>query len=284
MYAVMGATGKVGGSVARTLLQSACKVRVIVRNAAKARSWTDAGCEVAVADLDEPASLADAFRAVDGVFVMLPPQFDPSPDFVEVKRLSATLRHALEAARAAKVVCLSSIGADAPHPNLLSQLGLLEQSLRTLPLPVTMLRAAWFIDNAALDVADARSRGAIRSFLQPLDQAFPMIASADVGVAAAQLLQETWRGSRVVEVEGPRRVTPRDIAAAFATVLDRPISVSSVPRDEWQSLFHTAGMRNPTPRMQMLDGFNAGWIRFAADGAAARHMRTGVEQVIRGLV
>jgi len=36
-----------------------------------------------------------------------------------------------------------------------------------------------------------------------------------------------------------------------------------VVRDTWQALFTTQGMNNPLPRMQMIDGFNEGWIEFA---------------------
>jgi hypothetical protein len=43
-------------------------------------------------------------------------------------------------------------------------------------------------------------------------------------------------------------------------------------------------MQNPTPRMQMLDGFNAGWIRFTHDGRNARRGTTTLEAVIASLV
>lgn len=39
MYAITGATGRVGGTVARELLASGHEVRVVVRDAAKASAW-----------------------------------------------------------------------------------------------------------------------------------------------------------------------------------------------------------------------------------------------------
>ena len=45
------------------------------------------------------------------------------------------------------------------------------------------------------------------SFLQPLDKPVPMVATADIGREAAKLLQESWTGRRVVELEGS---APRD--------------------------------------------------------------------------
>jgi uncharacterized protein YbjT (DUF2867 family) len=212
MFAVTGATGKVGGATARTLLAAGKSVRVIVRDRARAEEWSRRGCEIAVADSNNAAELAQALGGVEGAFVMLPPVFDPTPGFAEARAMIAALHAALAQARLAKVAVLSTIGAEASQPNLLNQLGLMEQSFADLPMPVTFLRAAWFMENAAWDVEPARNTGVIPSYLQPLDQPFPMIAAAEVGRTAAELLLEDWSGHRVVELEGPRRVSPNDVA------------------------------------------------------------------------
>lgn len=295
MYAIMGVTGKVGGAAARSLLQTPApapapprapagmRVRAILRDAAKAAEWTAAGCEVALADVQDTRALELAFRDVEGVFVMLPPTFDPTPGFTEARAAIDSIKRALEQARPPKVVCLSTIGADASQPNLLNQLGLLEQALSSLSLPVTFLRPTWFLDNAAFDLATARSEGRIDSFLQPLDKLYSMVAAQDVGLTAAQLLRETWSGHRVVELTGPAPVTPNQIAQAFSTSLGKPVVARVVPRQEWDSLFRSQGMRNPTPRMQMLDGFNEGWIRFAQEGRQARRGTITLQAVVKKL-
>ena len=54
-----------------------------------------------------------------GVFVLVPPNFDPSPDFREAQAVATTLTAALDAARPDKVVYLSTIGAQATRSNLL---------------------------------------------------------------------------------------------------------------------------------------------------------------------
>lgn len=270
MYAITGITGQVGGVVARTLRQAGKQVRAVVRDPANGANWKQQGCEVALADMGGAPALKKAFAATEGVFILLPPIFDPSPGFPEARQLVAAVREALDAARPPKVVCISTIGAQATRPNLLQQLQILEQGLASLPLPVTYLRAAWFIDNAAWDVAPARARGVIPSFLQPLDRPVPMVAAADVGRTAAELLQESWQGHRVVELEGPRRLSPNDLAAGFARVLGREVRMEAVPRDHWKALFMAQGMKNPTPRIQMLEGFNEGWIDFEGGQAATR--------------
>jgi NAD(P)H dehydrogenase (quinone) len=176
---------------------------------------------------------------VEAAFLLIPPLFDPAPGFPEVRALAATLHAALLAARPNRLVCLSTIGAQATQPNLLTQLGLIEQALGDLPFPVAFLRAAWFMENSAWDVAPARDKGVVPSFLQPLDHAVPMIATADIGRVAAALLQEDWTGRRVVELEASRRYAAQDIAAAFTKILGRPIRMELVPRDGWETLFRS---------------------------------------------
>ena len=66
MYAVTGITGKVGGTVAQTLLATGKKVRAVVRDEAKGRPWADKGCEVAIAGIGDADALTAAFAGVDG--------------------------------------------------------------------------------------------------------------------------------------------------------------------------------------------------------------------------
>jgi uncharacterized protein YbjT (DUF2867 family) len=284
MYAIMGVTGKVGGAAARALLAADEAVRVVVRDHAKGKSWAEMRCGVVIADVDDAGQMAQAFEGAEGAFAMLPPLFDPSPGFDEAKARIASLRDALARSLPKRLVALSTIGANAPQPNLLNQLGLMEQALSTLPIPVTFLRAAWFMENAALDVGTARDNGAIASYLQPLDRVVPMISAEEVGRTVADLLREPWDGVRVVELEATRRVSPNDIAAAFAQALGKPVQGRAVPRDTWERLFREQGMRNPLPRMQMLDGFNEGWIEFAERGAHARRGLIGIDQVVARLL
>jgi uncharacterized protein YbjT (DUF2867 family) len=89
---------------------------------------------------------------------------------------------------------------------------------------------------------------------------------------------------RVVELEGPRRVSPNDLAAAFAGVLRRQVRAEVVERQTWEALFRTQGMKHPLPRMRMLDGFNEGWIDFenSSDGILRGHVE--LETVLGELV
>ena len=283
MFSITGITGNIGGEVARHLLSARQPVRAVMRDARKAPAWEQRGCEIAIADIGDAAALAAAFKGAEGVFVLVPPNFDPIPGFPEARAIAAALQSALEIARPGRVVYLSTIGAQATQTNLLSQHSLIEQALRELPLPITFLRPAWFMENFAWDVAPARENGVIPSFLQPLDKPVPMVATADIGRIAAELLQEKWSGHRIVELEGPRRVTPNQAAAAFSNLLRHPVKMEVVPRETWEPLFRSQGVKNPEPRIRMLDGFNEGWIEFEGGQTGSRKGTVALETVLQGL-
>lgn len=284
MYAITGITGKVGGATAGALLKAGKKVRGVVRNKARASHWEKAGVELVVADMNDVNALGEAFSGCEGVFVLVPPNFDPLPEFPEARAIGATLKSALEAARPGRVVYLSTIGAQASQPNLLTQHTIIEEAIRALTMPLAILRPAWFMENCSWDVGPAREHGVIPSFLQPLDKSVPMVATADIGNMVARLLQDQWSGRRIVELDGPERVTPNEIAVTFARLLGKPVRAEIVPHESWETLFKSQGMKNPMPRIRMLDGFNEGWIDFG--GESVEHLRGSMtlQDVIRDLV
>ncbi len=283
MFAVTGITGNVGGEVARNLLAAGQPVRAVVREVGKGETWTKLGCDLVEADINDASALTTAFRGVDGVFVLVPANFDQLPDFREARAIAATLRSAIEAARPGRVVYLSTIGAQATQSNLLTQHSIIEQALGESSMPISFLRPGWFMENSIWDVAPARN-GMISSFLQPLNKPVPMVATADIGRVAAELIQTTWNGRSVVELEGPHRVTPKEIAATFAELLGRPVKTEAVPRETWESLFKSQGMKNPLPRVQMLDGFNEGWIEFQGGESGSRKGKIELKTVLQRLI
>jgi NAD(P)H dehydrogenase (quinone) len=287
MYTVMGITGKVGGATAQTLLKDGKKVRGIVRDKAKAAVWEAAGVELVVADSDDAAALEAAFHEAEGVFAMVPPYFTPAPGYPEAYAVAGALRQAIEASRPGRAVYLSSVGAHrAKGLGLITQCHILEQELSALSLPSAFIRAAWFMENAQWDVASARDQGEIAAFLDPLDRRFPMVATEDIGRLAAQTLQQDWTGNRYLELEGPRRYSELDVAETFSRLLNRPVAAKPVPRESWSALFEGLGgpPHRTAPRVEMLDGFNSGWIDFEGKGTEQVRGTRTLEEVLSQLI
>jgi uncharacterized protein YbjT (DUF2867 family) len=284
MIAITGITGNIGSQIARNLLAAHPSVRAVVRDIRKGQSWAEQGCEVAQADIYDVQSLAAAFDGSEAVFLLVPPIFDPAPGFPEAHAIAASLTAALRSAAPASAVYLSTIGAQAAQTNLLSQHSIIERALRQLPMPIAFLRPAWFMENASWDVAPVREKGILPSFLQPLDRPVPMVATADIAQVATQLLLEKSTSNRTVELEGPERVTPNQIASVFATLSGKPVVAEAVPRPTWAALFESQGMKNPTPRIKMLDGFNEGWIDFEGAPETIRKGVVPLKSVLKSLL
>lgn len=271
MYAITGVTGQVGGAAARALLDAGLAVRAVLRDKSKAPAWVERGAEVAIAEMDDSKALQAAFAGTEGVFVMVPPNFAPQSGYPGARAAAASIVRALEGAASEKVVALSSIGGQRESGlGLITQVHILEEALAALSVPTAILRPAWFMENSLWDIAPARETGTMASFLQPLDRRYPMIATADIGRVIADTLTQTWQGRRVIEIEGPQRYSQHEVAALLGAAVGREVAAQAVARAEWEALFQSQGTAWPAPRIEMIDGFNSGWIEFEGVGVNER--------------
>jgi uncharacterized protein YbjT (DUF2867 family) len=269
MFTVMGITGNVGGAVAENLLAAGRAVRGVVRNAEKAKAWAGR-VELVESAYDDAAGLAKAFTGVEGVFAMIPPDFAPAPGLPDQKRTIAAIADALKVAGPGKAVFLSSIGSEQPSGlGLITSTHLLEEAMRVLPIPLAYLRAGSFMENWLGAVEHIRATGEMPFFYAPLERKFPLVASRDIGLAGARVLEESWAGVRVVEVDGPEGgTTLLETAAAFGKALGRQVSAVGLPEAAWQSVLEGIGMPGDRTGLyvEMVRGFNSGWIHFGNPG------------------
>jgi uncharacterized protein YbjT (DUF2867 family) len=261
MFIVLGASGNTGKVVAETLLTQKKKVRVVLRDAAKGQAWKDAGADVAIADVEDAAALKRAFGGAEGAYVLLPPNFSSSLVRVDNNRRASAIAAAVETAGVPHVVLLSSVGAqqaDGTGPVL----GLrdAEATFTRGHAAVTFVRAAYFMENwggALYGVA----QGVLPTFLLA-DKAIPMVATRDIGTAVARLLAEGGSGKQVIELAGPREYSPRDVAAALARIVGKPIAAQQAPEEAMVPALMGAGMNAEWARLfkELTHGLNAGIV------------------------
>ena len=79
-------------------------------------------------------------------------------------------------------------------------------------------------------------------------------------------------------------MTPKEIAATFAGIPGRPVRMKAVPRESWEALFKSQGMRKPIPRIRMLDGFNEGWIEVEHGEAGSQKGSVALETVLKTFI
>ena len=287
MFTVMGITGRVGGAVAENLLAAGKKVRGVVRNPEKAKGWADQGVELVTTAYDDAQGLVRAFTGSEGDFAMIPPDFAPAPGFPDQKRGIAAMREALDQAKPGKAVFLSSIGSEQTSGlGLITSTHLMEEATRTLSIPVAYLRAGSFMENWLGMLDRVRMTGEMPFFYGPLDRKFPLVATRDIGLAGAQVLQQSWTGERVLEVDGPKGGTDlHEVAAAFGKVLGRDVKAVLLTEQAWQSVLDAMGI--PADRtgsyIEMVKGFNSGWIHFGNPGTEKFRGLTTIEAFARGV-
>src|SRR5271167_4042719 len=266
MFLVMGITGKVGGATARHLLARGKRVRALVRDRAKAATWTDQGVELVDGDWNDSAAIERALKGVDGAFVMLPAVWAPSPDFKEAQAVIANYVEALSKAAPPRVVALSSMGANKTSGvGMITALSLLEQGLRKLKSPIAFLRAGGFFENFLYGLQVAQG-GTLPVYYNPTNRKSTMVATNDIGAEVATLLSgPAWSGKRIVELGS--MVSADEVAEQLGDVLTLDVKAFAVPRAGWAEAFEQFGIPkgHTGPAEEMFEAVNAGWMDLGAE-------------------
>lgn len=243
MYTITGVTGHVGAAAASELLDKGAPVRVVVRDAAKGEAWAHRGAEPAVADFNDRAALTEALHGSDGAFILLPTI--PTAGDAEHRQLADSIAGAVGDSGVQHVVLLSSIGADlADGTGPIRWLHHLEGRLRRTDVVLSAIRSWHFQEKVETILPAVLGAGIYPVFGGTADVRTPMIATRDIGRAAAETLLAPPAASEVIDLEGPE-YTERDVAGHLAAMLRRSLQVVTIPRPGWLDAMRDAGL--PTP-------------------------------------
>lgn len=211
--ALTGATGHIGGAVARALADGGVPFRMIVRDAARAPELP--GTQVAVASYGD----AEASRAaLEGVDLLLMVSGAEAVDRLAQHRsfvgaaATAGVRH---------VVYTSFVGAAADATFTLGRdHWATEQAIRATSMAHTFLRDSFYLDFVEDLVGED---GVIRG--PAGDGAMAAVARADVARVATEVLRNpTAHLDRTYELTGPAAITLREAAATVSEVRGREVT------------------------------------------------------------
>jgi uncharacterized protein YbjT (DUF2867 family) len=216
-------TGHIGSRVVERLLASGQPFTVVARDPAKLSAAVRAGATVVTGSLDDPGVLEKATVGASALFLLVPPNFrtdDPAGFSLSIGRLAAD---AVRVNGVSRVVFQSSAGAHRSDLRGVSRLGQIEKLLEAVAPNVTSLRAGFFYENLLNAVPTIASHSTFYLPFSP-DQPITMVATQDIGDAAADALLDTsWQGHRVRGVHGPADHSMREVAALIGAQLGREV-------------------------------------------------------------
>lgn len=233
MFAVAGASGRVGAKAAEGLLRRGQKVRALVRAPEKGEALSHRHAEVVVVDLLDTDALTKALTGMTGAFFLVPTPPAERDWLAASDALVHSLVTATRDAKLATVVLLSSVGAQ--HPSGTGPIVALhraEKAFAGVAKSVTFLRAAEPLEAFGPLLLDALDTGTL-PFGGNLHAPFPQVGAKDVGEAAAQALEEHVAGTRFIEVAGAQNWSVEEVAAVLSSLLKTRLhAVAETPEAE----------------------------------------------------
>lgn len=223
MYVILGASGHTGAVVANTLLDHGKRVRVVGRDTRKLATFVVRGAEAVAADVTDTDAMTKALAGAEGVYSMTPPNVTSDDYRAYQDKVSDAIATAIEATGVKYVVTLSSIGADKAEKTgpIAGQHYMESRFADIAEINVLHLRAGYFMENTLPQAGIIKEFGMMAGPVR-IDLPLPMIATKDIGAAAAQhLLNFDFYGQKSRELTGPREITYAEVARIVGAAIGK---------------------------------------------------------------
>ena len=251
---VTGATGNTGRAIVDELARRGAPVRAMVRAGAD-RAKLPADIPVAVADFDDPPSIAAALDGAERAYLVTPSSERAEEQQRRFADLAATagVRH---------LVVLSQLAADEHSPvRFLRYHAAVEQHVRDLGIPFTFLRPNLFFQGLLAFAGPIAAEG---RFYAPIgDATVSAVDVRDIAAVAAVTLTEPGHEGATYTLTGPAAVTHAQIATALTDALGREVTFTDVPPDAFAD-----SLRGILPPWQV-DGLLEDYAHYRRGEAAA---------------
>ena len=248
---VTGATGQVGGAVARGLEGEGARVRALVRDVERARARLRNGVELVERDLGDAAAVA---RAVDWVgAVLLVSSVHP-----DQRRLQGNVVRAAAAAGQPLIVKVSGL---ATRPGSYVDSGRwhaeTEADVRAARLPFVFLRPYFFFQNLRLQLGRALEDGVLRAAVG--DARIAMVDVRDVAdVAVALLTGRATRTGEALALTGAEAHGYADVAKLASELAGRELRYEPQTAAEARAALAATGL--PDWHRDILLQFNRAFV------------------------
>lgn len=285
MYVITGATGNTGRVAAEKLLATGAKVRVIGRDAKRLERLSQKGAEAVVADMTDAAALEKAFSGARAVYAVMPPNITAADVRAYQERVTDSLAAAIRNNQIPYAVALSSTGADKTYgTGPVMGVHSLEKKLAAIDgLNVLSLRCGYFMENLLPQVGIIQSLGFMAGPIR-VDVPLPMIATSDIGAAAAESLAKLdFVGMQTRELLGARHVTYPEAAKIIGAAVGKPdLAYRQVPASILKPAMVKMGMSSNMVDLllEMADALNTGHMKSQEPRSARNSTATTLEAFV----
>ena len=224
MNVIIGATGNIGRRVADGLLAAGKKVRVIGREEARLKRFSEKGAEAVSGSADDAAFLTRVFEDAEAVFTMIPTDIR-TENFARYQDvIGEAISSAITSVNVPYVVNLSSLGAEhetgtGPVTGLHRQEQRLNQLTDTY---VLHLRPTYFMENFLMSIPLIKTMGINGSAIRA-DLPISCIATQDIAeVAVNALLKLNFPERKVRPLLGPRDYTFAEATRILGQAIGKP--------------------------------------------------------------
>jgi uncharacterized protein YbjT (DUF2867 family) len=214
---VTGATGRVGNEVVKALLERGAGVRIFTRKQPQAGLFPDA-VEVAIGDLGDPVSVAEAMKGADKLFLLI------GREGVPVELTHAVTAYGLAKKAGLKHVTFVSVYKadqflEVPH---FANKNAVEEAIRAGGMSYTILRPAYFAQNERSFKLDLTGLG-----VYPIpagNQGLAVVDLRDLAEAAAISLTEEGHNGKTYDLVSSEMLTGPEAAATWSRLLGKQVS------------------------------------------------------------
>jgi uncharacterized protein YbjT (DUF2867 family) len=236
MILIVGATGLLGGEIARRLLGQNREVRVLVRPGSAYEGLVAAGAEPVYGDLKDPDSLARACEGVEVLVTTANSAMRGGYDNIETVELQGN-RNLVDAARVAGVkqfvfTSAHGVARDSPVPFLAAKAEA-EEYLKASGVPYTILAPNVFMDTwIPVMIGGAVQAGSTVTLVEGGRRRHAMVSMHDVAAFAVAAVGNAAALNTRIPIGGPMAVSWSEVVQLCGRVIGRDLPVRSVALDE----------------------------------------------------
>ena len=243
MIVVTTPTGTIGRQVLENVIDSGEPIRVIARNLARLPSQMLKRVEVVQGSHGDINVVTKAFKGVDSVFWLVPPDFRADGVMAAYLDFTRPACDALRSQRVKRVVGVSALGRGWPkNAGLVSASLAMDDLIASTGVSYRALTMPSFMDNILRQVEAIKNQG---MFFSPIsgDRKLPTCATRDIAAVAAKLLLDpSWSGRGSVPILGPEDLSFNDMAKIMSEVLGKPARFQQIPFEAFKARLTASGM------------------------------------------